>query len=108
MMRPTVIAGLVLLAVMVTGLFELKYEVCALYQKRAALHGRISDEEETLRVLQAEWSFLNQPDRIQEFAQRYLALDTPIAGQIGGIDRIPVRAPDDEVAQATPKARPTR
>ena len=108
MMRPSVIAGLVLLAVMVTGLFELKYEVRALYQERAALHSGIADEEETLRVLQAEWSFLNQPDRIQKFARRYLALDTPIAAQIGGIDRIPFRAPDDEVAQAAPEARPTR
>jgi hypothetical protein len=93
---------------MVTGLFELKYEVRALYQERAALHGRIADEGETLRVLQAEWSFLNQPDRIQEFARRYLALDTPIAGQIGGIDRIPFRAPDDQVARSAPEARPTR
>ena len=108
MMRPTVIAGLVLLAVMVTGLFELKYEVRALYQERAALYGRIADEEETLRVLQAEWSFLSQPDRIQELAQRYLALETPVARQIGGIDRIPFRAPDDEVAHAATKARSTR
>ena len=107
-MRPTVIAGLVLLAVMVTALFELKYEVRLLDQERAALHGRIADEKEALRVLQAEWSFLNQPDRIQEFAQRYLALDTPIAGQIGGIERIPFRAPDDEVAQAAPGTRPAR
>jgi hypothetical protein len=108
MMRPSVIAGLVLLAVMVTGLFELKYEVRALYEERVALHGRIADEEETLRVLQAEWSFLNQPDRIQEFARRYLALDTPVAGQISGIDRIPFRAPDDQVARADLEARPTR
>ena len=108
MMRPTVIVGLVLLAVMVTGLFELKYEVRALYQERSALHGRVADEEETLRVLQAEWSFLNKPDRIQELAQRYLALDTPVARQIGGIDRIPFRAPDKEVAHAASKAKPTR
>ena len=108
MMRPSVIAGLVLLAVMVTGLFELKYEVRALYKERAALHSRIAGEKETLRVLQAEWSFLNQPDRIQELARRYLALDTPIARQIGGIDRFPFRAPDDEVAQAAPETRPTR
>jgi len=108
MMRPAVIAGLVLLAVMVTGLFELKYEVRALDQERAALHGQIADEEEALRVLQAEWSFLNQPDRIQELARRYLALDTPVAGQIDGIERIPFRAPDDEVAQAAPETRPTQ
>ena len=108
MMRPTVIAGLVLLAVMVTGLFELKYEVRSLDQERAALHGRIADEEEALRVLQAEWSFLNQPDRIQEFARRYLALDAPIVGQIGGIERIPFRAAGDEVAQVAPETRPVR
>ena len=72
------------------------------------LYGRIADEEETLRVLQAEWSFLTQPDRIQGLSQRYLALDTPVAKQIGGIDRIPFRAPDEEVAHTAPKAKPTR
>jgi cell division protein FtsL len=105
MMRPTVIGGLVLLAVMVTGLFELKYEVRSLDQQKASLQRQIAGEEEALRVLQAEWSFLNQPDRIQELARRYLALDTPAASQIGGIDRIPFRAPDDEVAQIKPETR---
>lgn len=100
MMRPTFIAGLLLLAFTVTGLFELKYEVRALDQEKASLHRQIADEEEALRVLQAEWSFLNQPDRIQELARRYLDLDTPAAAQIGGLERIPFRAPD-ELAQVT-------
>lgn len=99
MMRPAIIVGLVLLAITVTGLFELKYEVRALDQEKASLHRQIADEQEALRVLQAEWSFLNQPERIQDLARRYLDLDTPTAGQIGGVERIPFRAPD-EMARA--------
>ena len=105
MIRPAVIAGLVLLAVMVTGLFELKYEVRDLAQQKALLRTEIADERETLRVLQAEWSFLNQPARIQDLAACYLDLGTPLASQVGDADRIPFRTSADEVAQAEPTAR---
>ncbi|MDA0367792.1 MAG: hypothetical protein O3C65_02950 [Proteobacteria bacterium] len=105
MIRPAVIAGLVLLAVMVTGLFELKYEVRDLAQQKALLRSEIADERETLRVWQAEWSFLNQPARIQDLAARYLDLGTPLASQVGDADRIPFRTSADEVAQAEPTAR---
>ena len=107
MIRPTVVIGLILLAIMVTGLFELKYEVRDLSQQNDMLRHKIAEEQETLRVLHAEWSFLNQPDRIQALVARYLDLDTPLASQIGGLDRIPLRPRDDELAQASSDAGQT-
>lgn len=49
-------------------------------QKLAALTHSLQEEEETLRVLQAEWSYLNQPDRLEKLSREYLKL-TPMKGQ---------------------------
>jgi hypothetical protein len=40
----------------------------------------IQTEEESLRVLQAEWSYLNQPDRLEKLSREYLQL-SPMKGQ---------------------------
>ncbi|MEQ8247867.1 MAG: hypothetical protein RID42_09305 [Alphaproteobacteria bacterium] len=108
MIRPSLAIGLILLAVMVTGLFELKYEVRDLSQQKELLHKKIAEEQETLRVLHAEWSFLNQPERIQALVARYLDLGTPTASQVGGLERIPLRPRDNELAQAGSDAGRTR
>jgi len=98
MIRPTVIIAAVVLAVMVTGLFELKYEVRALDQEKARLARLIEEERESLRVLEAEWSYLNHPDRIQALAAQYLRLETPSARQMVPLDAIPLRPRDDVAA----------
>ncbi len=38
----------------------------------AAIHAQISSEKDSLRVLHAEWAYLNQPQRLAARAQRYL------------------------------------
>lgn len=99
MIRPALIVVIVVLAVMVTGLFELKYEVRELDQEKGRLLAQIEDEREALRVLQAEWSYLNQPERIEALATQHLRLATPTARQIAPIGAIPMRPAADELAQ---------
>jgi hypothetical protein len=48
-------------------------------EKLAALTRDIGREEESLRVLQAEWSYLNQPRRLEKLAKQYLKL-APLKG----------------------------
>ncbi len=49
-------------------------------QHLALLTQAIQTEEESLRVLQAEWSYLNQPDRLEKLSREYLQL-SPMKGQ---------------------------
>lgn len=61
-------------------LFQTTQRVSDGRQKLAALTHDLQEEEETLRVLQAEWSYLNQPDRLEKLSREYLKL-SPMKGQ---------------------------
>ena len=45
-------------------------------------------------MLGAEWSFLNQPARLEQRAKRYLTLGPIAPQQIGRIEQLPRRSPD--------------
>ena len=48
----------------------------------ARLDLSISNEKETERVLEAEWSMLNSPERIESLAKKYLDLGLPQPSQL--------------------------
>ncbi len=90
-MRPLGIAGLALVAILAFGLFALKYEVRGLEAELARLEREAQAEQEAMRVLNAEWSYLNRPERLRALSERYLPLTAVSARQIGGIELLPSR-----------------
>ncbi|ADZ69768.1 cell division protein FtsL [Polymorphum gilvum] len=63
-------------------------------ERIAALKRQIADEREAIRVLKAEWSILNQPDRLQGLVERYnayLQLQPLEAEQIVSPEDLPMR-----------------
>ncbi|HEY6335722.1 MAG TPA: hypothetical protein VI113_07540 [Alphaproteobacteria bacterium] len=73
------------------ALFQLKYRVQGLEEKLTRINREILQNEETIHVLKAEWSYLNQPERIEALARKYLGL-RPLAGkQYGTFDDLPMR-----------------
>ena len=81
--------GLATAAVM--GLFALKFEVHSLEAELAALNLSIGSDVEAIHVLQAEWSFLNRPTRLQRGVVQYLDLRPVLANQVVGIGQLPAR-----------------
>jgi cell division protein FtsL len=93
------------------GLFHVKYQVQALEDRLAKLNRDIVREQAQIHVLRAEWSYLNRPERIEELANRHLALAPPKATQIGSIADLPMRpdadeTPDTVAAVRQPATRP--
>ena len=74
MIRPTTIVWLALATLIVVGLFHVKYQVQALEDEILRVNRQIVAEQEAIHVLQAEWSYVNQPQRLQSLSSRYLEL----------------------------------
>lgn len=93
MMRFGTILTLSLAVAAGIGLFYAKHRVQALEEELAGLQQRILTDREAIHVLKAEWSFLNDPDRLADLARRHLEL-APIAGaQLATVDEVPEKLP---------------
>lgn len=81
-------------ALLVLVSFELYngvHRVKAQEQALVSMTAQIAREAEQIRVLKAEWSYLNQPDRLQALARRHLALAPTGASQIVVLTSLPIR-----------------
>ena len=95
------------------GLFSVKYQVMTLEERLARLNAATLREQNQIHVLEAEWSYLNRPARLEELAERHLAL-LPIAPhQFGTVAALPKRptmedfvANPDVLAKILPQRKP--
>ena len=70
MKRPATLI-LFALAVVAGGvLFSISFEVSALEERLTVLNKQITQDRDSMHVLQAEWSYLNQPERLDAIARR--------------------------------------
>ncbi len=94
MMRGMTILWTMLALMVGISLFLLKYEVQSLEERLAALDGEIRRNQESLHVLKAEWSYLNDPARLRELNERHLELKPYLPEQVIAIADLPMAAPD--------------
>jgi cell division protein FtsL len=86
-----VIAALVLAAAYV---YKIKFDSTLQAERVAKLRQEIRRENDATAALRAEWSTLDNPDRIQALAKRHLDLKPVDATQFDSLDRLPERPPD--------------
>ncbi len=79
-MRKTAMLWLVLAVVCGGMLFQTSQRVTDGRAQLAGIDAAARKEDEHLRVLQAEWSYLNQPDRLEKLSKQYLHL-APLKGK---------------------------
>lgn len=73
-MRKSTFLWMILAAVCGIMLFHTSQKVNDGRTTLAGIKTAVQKEKETLRVLQAEWSYLNQPERLDRLARQYLKL----------------------------------
>lgn len=94
------LVNIILVSIMLAGagvVYYMKYEAERSASNLSRLQRSIVQEREAIATLNAEWSLLNQPRRLQDFAERYhpyLELDRMAPDQIATIDDIPFRNPE--------------
>ena len=81
-MRQTTILTLLIAAIMSVALFYLKYEVTNLEDQLNSLNHSIISDREDIHVLKAEWSHLNDLDRLKDLAIRHLKMQKTDPWQI--------------------------
>jgi cell division protein FtsL len=82
-------------------LFKVKYEVVETEQQLQQTLAHINREEENIHILKAEWSHLNEPQRLQKLAKKYLDIGPVRAEQV-------ISLADDKNRTATSQSPPPR
>ncbi len=82
MIKPSYIISLLLFCACVFGLFQVKFKVQNLHREMAELEKQLEHEKNSIHVLKAEWAYLNQPERLQRLAEKFLNLAEMRAEQI--------------------------
>ncbi len=73
-MRHTTPLFLLLAGALSIALFSVKYQVQDLEEELVDLNRSIIDERQAIHVLKAEWSHLNNPERLGNLAGRHLGM----------------------------------
>ena len=92
MIRAFTAFGIATLILVCFGLYNGVYLAKAHERELQRLNAEIAKEGETIRVLKAEWSYLNQPERLQELARKHLALAPTNPNQIVVLASLPLRS----------------
>lgn len=107
MIGKTHMIWLALAAVSSGALFHTSYRVQELQETLGGINRQIIREQEAIQVLKAEWSYLNEPGRLERLAREYTMLVPTEAVQLAAsVEAVPMRDPALEepalIAAATP------
>lgn len=108
-MKLTAMLWAALTVVVGISLFLLKYEVQGLEDQLRGTYAKIEHDKTSIRVLEAEWTYLNDPGRLRRLSEQHLGFTAPIASQIITLSQLPYKngeMPPMPEAVATPPAPP--
>ncbi len=80
-----------LLIAAVGYVYSIKYDIVYYTEQLAQLQAQIKQEHEYIALAQAEWQYLNNPERIRLFSERYLDLIPLSAKSIVHFSDLPKR-----------------
>ena len=103
------------LAIMVgVAMFLVKYKVQALEDEVVATREQVARDRSAIRVLEAEWTYLNDPERLRRLSAQHLSFGPPVPQNVTDVAGLPLRgaapgvtAEDSAAPPATTAAPPT-
>jgi cell division protein FtsL len=92
-----VIGALVLAAAYV---YRIKFDSTVQAERLAKIRSEVRHERDDIAALRAEWGQLDNPERIETLAKRYLQLKSIAPTQFDTLDHLPDRPPQDVTADS--------
>jgi hypothetical protein len=90
-MRAVTLMWIPLAVAVGVSMFLLKYKVQALEDELDAKQAQIVRDRGAIRVLDAEWTYLNDPERLRQLSGEYLGFGPPAVINIAHISALPMR-----------------
>lgn len=90
-LRINPVAWAILLALGAFGLYLVKYQVQSVRDDVTRIERQLAAEREALALLEAEWAYLNRPERLERLADQYLQMRQPDSRRIVEWQDIPMR-----------------
>ena len=91
MKRVVPVIGVLFFGCVAFGMYHLAYEVKRLEDQLITYNRALLREREAIDFLQAEWSYLSRPDRLQASAARHLTLQATPLHRLQRIEDLPAR-----------------
>ena len=83
---------IVLVSFVATGMFVIKNEVISLENELKQINAQIVSDQKEIHVLKAEWTHLNDPERLRELSARYANLQPLRGDKIISFSAIPFKS----------------
>ena len=94
--RVSLVIWLIVAGAVALGLYQVKYEVQRLEEELQQVRNDIRQDRVALHVLEAEWAYLNRPERLQRLAAKHLDMGPSGAKQVAAVTALPPRISGDE------------
>jgi cell division protein FtsL len=94
--RVSLVIWLIVAGAVALGLYQVKYEVQRLEEELHQVRSDIRQDRVALHVLEAEWAYLNRPERLQRLASKHLEMGPAGAKQVAAVTALPPRISGDE------------
>jgi cell division protein FtsL len=109
MKRHLIMTHIIILALVIIGLFQVKHKVQNLRKDLAEINRELAANQDAIHVLGAEWAYLNEPARIKKLSDKYLAMNYTNVSQLKNNAEIRTAyLPNKEIyAEASPPVTPT-
>ena len=91
MIRISAFVWIIVLGLLGVGLFQVKYNVQSKEAELRGINRQIEANRSAMHVLDAEWSYLNDPTRLADLTRRHTDLVPTQAGQLKHFADLPPR-----------------
>ena len=87
-MRQMLVLSILIGSALIMSVFVLKYDVQGLEAELLEIERSIDEDRQAILTLKAEWSYMNNPQRLRKQASENLGLEPILSEQVITISRI--------------------